>query len=441
MVAAKALILAAMGYFALAIPMLEDRATCAALYGQCGGSGYTGPTCCTSGSVCVYSNEWYSQCLAGTATTTKASTTTSKASTSTGGSSVVKGSPIGFASGVTGGGNAAPVYPSTIAQLKSYLTSSSPQVIVISGTFNFVGSEGTSTFKACNAYSCTIANGGQMLLNTLGGCGSLATSDVTIDTAGYQGIQVKSDKTLVGINNAVLNGKGLRFAGVSNIIIQNIAITNLNPKYVWGGDALSLSGTSKIWIDHVTTSSLGRQHYSFGQDSNKLITISNSFINGVTSYSATCDKHTYWGLELVGSGDQITFYKNYVYYTSGRSPALSSVTLFHAVNSVWSSNSGHAVEGGATNGRGLFEGCVFTNVPTILASGWAGRLFTSESAYVSQCSSYLGRSCQTNIYSSSGSFNYHDTSFFSDFSGLSIAPAASASSIQSTVPSSAGNTL
>ncbi|VUC37166.1 unnamed protein product [Clonostachys rosea] len=36
--------------------------TCAALYAQCGGSGWTGATCCTSGT-CTYSNQWYSQCL------------------------------------------------------------------------------------------------------------------------------------------------------------------------------------------------------------------------------------------------------------------------------------------------------------------------------------------------------------------------------------------
>jgi hypothetical protein len=35
---------------------------CAALYGQCGGSGWTGPKCCSSGT-CRVSNEWYSQCL------------------------------------------------------------------------------------------------------------------------------------------------------------------------------------------------------------------------------------------------------------------------------------------------------------------------------------------------------------------------------------------
>ncbi|ETS04541.1 beta-mannase, partial [Trichoderma reesei RUT C-30] len=36
--------------------------SCSPLYGQCGGSGYTGPTCCAQGT-CIYSNYWYSQCL------------------------------------------------------------------------------------------------------------------------------------------------------------------------------------------------------------------------------------------------------------------------------------------------------------------------------------------------------------------------------------------
>ncbi|CAG7853262.1 Endo-1,4-beta-xylanase xynf11a Short=Xylanase xynf11a; AltName: Full=1,4-beta-D-xylan xylanohydrolase xynf11a; Flags: Precursor [Serendipita indica DSM 11827] len=36
---------------------------CAAKWGQCGGQGYSGPTCCQSGSTCKYSNAWYSQCL------------------------------------------------------------------------------------------------------------------------------------------------------------------------------------------------------------------------------------------------------------------------------------------------------------------------------------------------------------------------------------------
>jgi hypothetical protein len=35
---------------------------CSPLWGQCGGSGWTGPKCCSSGT-CTVSNEWYSQCV------------------------------------------------------------------------------------------------------------------------------------------------------------------------------------------------------------------------------------------------------------------------------------------------------------------------------------------------------------------------------------------
>lgn len=142
-------------------------------------------------------------------------------------SSVVTGTPMGFAKGATGGGDATPVYPTTIAQLKTYLTSTKPQVIVISGTFDFSGSEGTQTEKACNSYSCDPDNGGQAMLNTLNGC-KISTYSVNIDKAAYQGINVASDKTLVGTDDATLYGKGLRFVGVDNIIIQNIHITELS---------------------------------------------------------------------------------------------------------------------------------------------------------------------------------------------------------------------
>lgn len=36
--------------------------SCSALYGQCGGIGFAGPTCCSSGT-CKASNSYYSQCL------------------------------------------------------------------------------------------------------------------------------------------------------------------------------------------------------------------------------------------------------------------------------------------------------------------------------------------------------------------------------------------
>ncbi|KAJ4386018.1 hypothetical protein N0V93_008909 [Gnomoniopsis smithogilvyi] len=355
-------------------------------------------------------------------------------------SSVVSGTPMGFAAAVTGGGDADPVYPTTIDELKTYLTSADPQVIVISGTFNFQGSEGSTTEQACNQYSCTPDEGGQALLNTLDGCGDYALYDVLLDTAAMEGINVESNKTLVGKDNAVLYGKGLRFAGVSNIIVQNIAITNLNPRYVWGGDALVFADSSLIWIDHVATSYTGRQHYAFGQNPDASITVSNSYLNGYTSNSATCDNHTYWAMELVGTDDSITWYKNHIYYTSGRTPALSGSTLFHAVNNIWEDNSGHLLEG-TDNGRGLYEGNYFINTPLIADSGFVGSLFSSSAADVASCSSALGRDCVQNAYNNTGSFDFADTDFLSDFSAFTVVTPDSADSVVSSLLSGAGNTL
>ncbi|KAL5364496.1 glycosyl hydrolase family 62-domain-containing protein [Aspergillus floccosus] len=61
------------------LPLVSAQAP---LWGQCGGTGWTGATTCASGSCCVYSNPWYSQCQPCTGggttitTTTRASTTT-----------------------------------------------------------------------------------------------------------------------------------------------------------------------------------------------------------------------------------------------------------------------------------------------------------------------------------------------------------------------------
>jgi hypothetical protein len=53
-------------------------ASCADLYDQCGGSGWTGSTTCCTGLWCIFENTWYSQCqLATNASTTLISTTSS----------------------------------------------------------------------------------------------------------------------------------------------------------------------------------------------------------------------------------------------------------------------------------------------------------------------------------------------------------------------------
>ncbi|KAL1963325.1 hypothetical protein VTN77DRAFT_8446 [Rasamsonia byssochlamydoides] len=54
------------------------------VWGQCGGSGYTGPTSCAAGSTCSTQNAYYAQCVPATATPTTLTTTTTSPSGGTG---------------------------------------------------------------------------------------------------------------------------------------------------------------------------------------------------------------------------------------------------------------------------------------------------------------------------------------------------------------------
>jgi pectate lyase len=283
---------------------------------------------------------------------------------------------------------------------------------------------------------------------------------VTYYKAAKNPIKVGSNKTILGIGaKGIIKGKGLSFAG-KNVIVQNIQVSDLNHKYVWGGDALSFAGADLIWIDHVTVSSLasgttthfltdhqtarpGRQHYVFGFTPSTRITLSSNFINGLSDFSTGCDGYHYWVFEMVGTGDSITMKNNYITKTAGRGPALSGKTLLHAVNNVWFDVKGHLLEGGDAGARGIFEGNVFNNVQNVVAD-YAGKLFGSPDATTNkQCSTALGRSCEVNLFqgtttTASSLTSKKDTSFFSEFQGKTIASAKPVSEIVTRIPNAAG---
>ncbi|OOO10927.1 Pectate lyase/Amb allergen [Aspergillus oryzae] len=143
-------------------------------------------------------------------------------------STKVYGKPAGFAYSVTGGGNTTPAVPANVAQLLDWLTDSKPRVIVLDKE---------------TPVDCTYPN------------------TTTIDVA--------SNKTIVGLGaKGVIRGSGLGLVnGASNVIVQNIHITDINPGYVWGGDAIYMNGCDFIWIDHVKISLVDRQMISMGYES------------------------------------------------------------------------------------------------------------------------------------------------------------------------------
>lgn len=157
----------------------------------------------------------------------------------------VSGAAEGFAQGVTGGGSATPVTPRNIQELVTYLTDKSPRVIVLDRTYDFTGSEGTVRATGCAPWGT--GKGCQLAINSANFCGTQPAAQVTYDKAGTAGINVASDKTIIGVGNkGIIKGKGLRFVNVKNIIVQNIRKSALTNKTDAQLTTLQMSLTSTL---------------------------------------------------------------------------------------------------------------------------------------------------------------------------------------------------
>lgn len=359
----------------------------------------------------------------------------------------VVGAASGFASGVTGGGDASPVTPADIDELVSYLTDNSPRVILLDKTYDFTGSEGSTTETGCRPDSNTCpGNGGQDAINGADWCdASFPSVEVTYDEAGVNAINIAGDKSIVGVgSDAVIKGKGLRLAnGVTNVIIQNIHFTDLNPQYIWGGDAITLAGTDMVWIDHCKFSLTGRQMIVTGYEQAGKVTISSNEFDGETDWSASCDGHHYWSMLFLGEADQITLQGNYIHTTSGRSPKVggNGNIVMHAVNNYWQDNTGHAfdISEGASV---LIEANVFESVAqpiTPESASHGGAIFNVPSGSEGDCSAALGRPCVANSVSSdSGDFGSYSSSSVLSSIGSSAVEAQAADGVANAVTADAG---
>ncbi|CAE6439514.1 unnamed protein product [Rhizoctonia solani] len=310
------------------------------------------------------------------------------------------GSPFGFATGTTGGNGAAQAVPTSAAQLKTWLEDDVTRNILLDRTYDFTDTEGTVTEQGCRPWSCS--PNPQLSLDGNGWCGSNPLDvTVTYKKAGTSGIRVKSNKTILGKGTSGwIKGKGLLLSGVSNVIIQNIRISDINPQYVWGGDALYIDNSSKVWVDHNYFKSVGRQFLVTGFGAAKQVTISNNYFDGQSTWSTGCDQHHYWAFLFAGDGDQITFAQNYVYYTAGRGPHVGgmdgySLTI-HMYNNYFNEVAGHAIDAD-TGAKILAEGNYFNKVKTPSTGNTKGAVFAPVSASMNaQCTASLGRSCMSN---------------------------------------------
>ncbi|WP_165495735.1 hypothetical protein [Marinobacter halodurans] len=320
--------------------------------------------------------------------------------------------PVGFGAGTTGGQGGIVVTVTTPAELTAAVSDSTPKIIRISGVIDYRNTEGSTTELGCT-YSdsyCSVNGKHEKILNVGSYCSGRTLYDITYDTAGKTPLNIGSNKTLIGVGaHSGIKGKGLRMAGgVSNIIIRNLSITDINDGTIWAGDALTINNASNIWIDHNYIARIGRQFIVTGWETAQNVTISGNYLDGTTDYGHYCDQRHYWTALLVAENQSITMIGNRISMTSGRSPkfgkqdSASSAGVLHMVNNYFDQNYGTGFHGDAT-GTVLMEGNYYEPadgfVP-ISADSTGIPLYApldlSISSTTSTCQSLLGRDCAAN---------------------------------------------
>ncbi|KAG8787122.1 hypothetical protein FRC12_015889 [Ceratobasidium sp. 428] len=184
---------------------------------------------------------------------------------------------IGYATlsgGTTGGGSATPVTVTSLAALQSAAASTSPKVIIISGTI---------------------------------------TGNVVVN--------LTPNTTVLGKAGSALVGVGLRVLNVSNVIIRNVKISKVLAE---AGDAIGVQAANRVWIDSVDLSSdlsHDKDYYDGLLDITHgcyAVTVTNSYL------------HDHWKASLVGHSDsneaedkaiQVTYAFNKWYNLNSRTPS------------------------------------------------------------------------------------------------------------------------
>ncbi|KAH9901712.1 carbohydrate-binding module family 1 [Xylariomycetidae sp. FL2044] len=163
---AKKFLIAALGSVASAAPfdgVVEERQTaCAAAWGQCGGSGWAGATCCDSGSACIASNDYYSQCLPGADTTTAGTTTVVPTTTTAASTTAASTSTVASSTDVS----------TTVPGTTVTATTSAPAG---SGTASYTGNPFSGVQMWTNSYYASEVS--EYAVPTLG-AGALAVAEV-----------------------------------------------------------------------------------------------------------------------------------------------------------------------------------------------------------------------------------------------------------------------
>jgi pectate lyase len=163
-------------------------------------------------------------------------------------------------------------------------------------------------------------------------------------------INVGSNKTLLGTGSAAaIWGATLNIKGSSNVIIQNLALGEINPVLLGAGAAITIDAAHHVWVDHC-----------------RFWNVSDGFVDALNgSQAVTVSWNLFQGRNAAACGGQhnsastadgawVTYHHNFFDATLGCSPRLVAGAHAHLFNNCWSSVLAYSVQV-ATLAQALIE--------------------------------------------------------------------------------------
>jgi pectate lyase len=137
-------------------------------------------------------------------------------------------------------------------------------------------------------------------------------------------------------------GVSLDIQDQSNVIVQNLKITEVNPDLIEAGDGITINASHHVWIDHCELSMISDGYLDIRYGSSA-VTVSHTRLVGQNPYVCGGQHHY---VSLV-SDAQATFAHNHFDHSSGRNPKVSDDSEVHLFSNFYEGVSYFCASAGA----------------------------------------------------------------------------------------------
>lgn len=279
----------------------------------------------------------------------------------------------GFGANTTGGDAGNIVIASDTATIRKYMQSSDAVTILVpEGTYDFRKFVDAATSAANSGWTwCKSSCAGNVNANntfyrisfTQNSCSGLSESTTMVKSGEIDSwsnwMTVKGNKSLVGMGRGA-NMRGASWAnrsyeGAHNNIYRNLALYDVNPHLIEGGDGLEVSGSGgkeveNMWFDHISY-----KWISDGMDLEYVKGITVSYLDYDGSNEYNCYYYDPY-MHLVETA-QLTFANVYWHNGFGRVPKVTSeadgsyASTVHIYNSYVDYNHWHVIDASGNSGK------------------------------------------------------------------------------------------